>query len=372
MGKQVILAVAGAGKTYSLCHKLNPKERNLIIAYTNQNVFNIKKELVKACGEIPIHTKVMTFHSFIYQFFICPYEPTIKNFFKFKSFNREGISFKKPPEARVFKNGRCIPNKAYHRKDEFEHYTIKNRYYCSLMSELILSVKNKKLNLQKRCISNLIKFFDHVYVDEFQDFREYDYKFLMTVVKGVKNITLVGDYFQHSVSGQNNNGQPFKNKRNYITYEEYINLLEKANLDIDNKSLIGSRRCPKEICSFIAEKLKIKIDADNENNGCVIFVRAEDMTRIIEDDKIKKLVYMNADKYTFNVINWGYSKGDTYKHACVILTDTFDDIDKENFAITYTTTINKLYVALSRTKGNLYIIKKKDFDLVKGQYLQNS
>lgn len=41
MDKRVILAVAGAGKTYHICHDLNPNNRNLIIAYTNQNVKNI-------------------------------------------------------------------------------------------------------------------------------------------------------------------------------------------------------------------------------------------------------------------------------------------------------------------------------------------
>ena len=45
MGKQVILAVAGAGKTYHICHKIDPIKRNLILAYTNENIYNIKKEL---------------------------------------------------------------------------------------------------------------------------------------------------------------------------------------------------------------------------------------------------------------------------------------------------------------------------------------
>lgn len=47
MDKKVILAVAGAGKTYHICDSLNPKKKNLILAFTHENVHNILTELVK-------------------------------------------------------------------------------------------------------------------------------------------------------------------------------------------------------------------------------------------------------------------------------------------------------------------------------------
>ena len=45
MAKRVILAVAGAGKTYHICHTIDPTKRNLILAFTHENIFNIQKEL---------------------------------------------------------------------------------------------------------------------------------------------------------------------------------------------------------------------------------------------------------------------------------------------------------------------------------------
>lgn len=79
--------------------------------------------------------------------------------------------------------------------------------------------------------------------------------------------------------------------------------------------------------------------------------------------KIVKLVYQNADKYDFHAINWSYSKGDTYDSVCIILTGNLSKIDNENFVPPKSiTTFNKLYVALSRTKGDLYLIHKKNFD----------
>lgn len=52
MAKRIILAVAGAGKTYHICHKIDPTKRNLIIAFTHENIHNIQKELCDAHGGV--------------------------------------------------------------------------------------------------------------------------------------------------------------------------------------------------------------------------------------------------------------------------------------------------------------------------------
>ncbi len=69
MAKQVMLAVAGAGKTYSICNGLNPENKNLIIAYTHENIHNINKELIEKFGKVPELTNVMTYHSFLYRYY---------------------------------------------------------------------------------------------------------------------------------------------------------------------------------------------------------------------------------------------------------------------------------------------------------------
>ena len=68
-----------------------------------------------------------------------------------------------------------------------------------------------------------------------------------------------------------------------------------------------------------------------------------------------------------------YSKGDTFDNVCVILTKTFENIDSECFSCDKLSriTINKLYVALTRTKGNLYIVKQSDFKKVETKYLNS-
>ena len=125
---------------------------------------------------------------------------------------------------------------------------------------------------------------------------------------------------------------------------------------------------PRKHMSIHQKKFNIEIYADNDNKGNVIFLENNDKIKeIIENDKIIKLVESESKNYKFNCINWGYSKGDTYSDICVILTGRYENLKEEN-NIQYNSSINKIYVALTRTKGNLYIIQKSKFDCIKPNY----
>ena len=370
MGKTVILAVAGAGKTYTICHGIDPEKRNLIIAYTHQNIRNIRNELINAFGRIPEKTTIMTFHSFVNQYFLCPYEPIIIKSFGITGFKRTGITTKEPPSRWKGKEY----NYSYKKDSTFAHYVYGKQYYCDYLSKLIIKsdLKNPENMLFQRAIAGVNRFFESILIDEFQDFREYDFELLVKVMKSHNNITAVGDFYQHSVSAQNNTGKPFKAKTRDILYAEYIDMLKSLHLEVDTASLSKTRRCPQTICNFVKEKLGILIDSDNENVGTVQFLEFLDQTKaVLENSKIVKLVYKEAKKYNIRCINWGYSKGDTYSAVCVILTDLFSDINKDMFVLPSGSDItrNKLYVAITRAKGDLYFIKKANFDKVKDKYL---
>ena len=203
-----MLAVAGSGKTYTLCNSINENERNLILAYTNENIHNIINELLKRYTYVPEKTEVMTFDKFIYQYIICPYEPTIRQFFNEPNFKRKGITIQEPPKS-SYKIGEIWrKNFNYPSQKELGHYHKEGKYYCSLLSELIIKVKKRPINLAQKAISNLNILFDKILIDEFQDFREYDYELITAFIKYCDNILLVGDYYQHSVSSNNNSGKP--------------------------------------------------------------------------------------------------------------------------------------------------------------------
>jgi DNA helicase-2/ATP-dependent DNA helicase PcrA len=374
MAKRVMLAVAGAGKTYHICHDINPEKRNLILAFTNENIKNIQKELINAYGVVPLNTKVMTFDTFKYRCLVRPYETSIFEYYNVPYIViRTNITTKKPPEQQFVIKGRRVPNRKYVTKDNLHHYVDeKNQYYCATLSELILSVKKSPVgnSLIKRASARINKFFDQVMIDEFQDFREYDYDLITELAKQIDNILLVGDYYQHSVSGMNNSGKPFKKGQKDVGYKEFLEELSKKKFEIDETTLAKSRRCSKDVCAFVTEKLGIKMDSADINEGQVLPLT--DIKSVLDNDHIMKLVYNNASKYTFKATNWSYSKGDTVDEACVILSDKCDSILKDTFSASKipSTTLNMLYVALTRSKGNLYLITSKEFKTLKNNYLK--
>lgn len=374
MAKRVILAVAGAGKTYHICNQLDKERRNLVLAYTNENVDNIRRELVKLYKDIPKNTVVMTFHAFLFRNAILPYETTIASFFSCSNFISTGISMSDPPPKGSFRNGRWMSNKYYVPKDKLGHYVNNSRqYFCKKLSELVLYVKSETKDLLTLVIGRVNKFYDCVMIDEFQDFREYDYDFLMAFAGAVDNILLVGDFYQHSVSAINNSGKPFKlRKGEELLYEEFVSQLEDMDFEVDDVSLLKSRRCSVNICDFVSKKLNISIESQGLNVGDVIWVgNLSEAEAVLRNSEIVKLVYQDASVYRFKAMNWSYSKGSTFKSVCVILTDKLEQLEDDGFKLSDQSkqTINKLYVALTRSSGNLYLMKSSLFKKLKPRYL---
>ena len=371
MAKRVILAVAGAGKTYHICHKIDPTKRNLILAFTHENIHNIQKELCDAHGSVPEQTTVSTFDSFVYHQLILPYEPSIAEHFGCPKFVSKGICTIDSPSMRIpGRSGKMVPNPHYIKKDRLAHYiTRKRQYYCATLSELVLQVKKNRESLVKRAVARLNLFYDCVLIDEFQDFREFDYELIMALAKQLNNVVLVGDYYQHSVSATNNSGKPFKNKSGDVSYDAFVAELQKSGFEVDLTTLDKSRRCSSEICNYVREKLHISITSSGDHRGTVIWVD-DDPTPVLDNNRITKLVFQQAANYTFPALNWSYSKGDTVDSACVILTDGLDNLDSDKFnpKKVKPSTLNKLYVAMTRSRGDLYLMKASTFKVLKATY----
>ncbi len=385
MVKKVILAVAGSGKTYHICHAINREKRNLILAFTKANVANIKRELEDAFGSMPRRTIVQTFDSFVYQNFILPYERTIRIFFGSPSFKSSGITMVEPPinpktkkksgktsEARSEDGERDDEQRTkatkgrYFSKDKLQHYITQGReYYCETLSELALFVdfhklkNNERFEKEESLITKAVRrlgiFYDAILIDEFQDFRRYDFDLLMKLVKGDFDLVMVGDYFQHSVAPFNNYGKPFGNKKEL---KDFVCLLEKKGFEVDQNTLLSSRRCSEGVCDFVSKKLNVPIESSKESIGEVVWAdnRVKEM---LDDDRIMKLFYNVPDGADFKVNSWSYSKGDTYDAVCVFLTKNFEELGCESFNLERITEItrNKLYVAMTRTRGDLFLVR---------------
>lgn len=358
MAGKIVLARAGAGKTYYIANDFEENKSVLLITFTNRNVENIKAELkIRFQGKIPPNVNVITYSGFIYSWLLRP----VENCLTFENVKSSGVDINtKPVES-------SYPPKPFYLKDtELGHYinNKNNRYYSSRMAKLIL--KQKK-NIWKVIENRLEMLVNTIYVDEFQDFKGADYELLMMLMKSKRiDVVSVGDFYQHSVAmSSEKRGVPFKKGKNDLSEEEFLETLPKS-IKIDTQSLISSRRVPQNICNMIQKKLNIDIDSINENEGNLsIITKVEEAFNLLDDESCVKLVYMNSRKMSFKpVVNWSYSKGDTYSRVLLILTDRLDKFTQEDFKISNLSqkSINELYVALTRSNDELYICKKDIFD----------
>lgn len=366
MAKQLILAVAGAGKTRTICRRLDPARKNLLLAFTHENIKNLHQELKDAFGGCPELTDVMTFHSFVHRFVVRPYLPSILASFPQSRYPAGMTMQPSPAQSMVTPSGAHIKNPVYATKDTWEHYVNRgNRLYCDTLCELAMAVKEGKRRLVDRIASGINRCYDHVAIDEFQDFREFEYEVMLGLADGLDDVVLVGDYYQHSVAAHSNSGKPFSGRKGTISYGTFVQAMEKHGFRVDSESLSKSRRCSPEICEFVSRKLNIPIQSAGVSTGHVHFVADKELKGVLENPEIVKLLEKNAEDQPFSPCNnWSYSKGDTYGRVCVILTDPFSKIGRDGFSIQDKTQIavNKLYVALTRTKGDLLLVTKTQFD----------
>ncbi|HGF8315911.1 AAA family ATPase [Enterococcus faecium] len=364
---KIILARAGSGKTYHIANAFDEKKSVLFITFTNQNVANVKKEIMQRFNNIiPNNIEVITYSSFLYSWIIRPLEAVLP----FENIRSRGVDIFKEPVPHT-----NPPTKGYITDDKIGHYLNpdNNRYYSGRMSKLI--IKNKKI-LKPLIEKRLSLLVDTIYIDEFQDFKGEDFDLLMLLMKSKKVYTVaVGDFYQHSVAmTSSKSGKPYKKQKVFLTEEEFCLSLPKS-LEVDREVLKKSRRVPSNICSVIEKKLGIDILSCNEQKGSFKYIiDIDELEQLLIDEGCVKLVYRKASAFPYQpAINWSYCKGDTYSKVLVILTEPYKKFSEENYIISKNTSqaeVNKLYVALTRSNNELYICTKSLFDLFNKQRIE--
>jgi len=91
------------------------------------------------------------------------------------------------------------------------------------------------------------------------------------------------------------------------------------------------------------------------------FDNVDEVDSIFNDDSVVKLFYQKSDSYPGKTANWGNTKGlDHFQDVCVVLNPTtLKSFDNANLDQLNPITKNKLYVACTRAKGNLYFVSEK-------------
>jgi DNA helicase II / ATP-dependent DNA helicase PcrA len=337
MDKRVIFAVAGSGKTTFLINQLNETERFLLVTYTNNNVHNLRTGIIKKFGYLPSNIKLYSYYSFLYG--IC-YKPFLHDKLKTK-----GINFESTPYRFAKSNSR-------------EYYVDKfNRLYSGRISKLLFAT-----NEQENVVERISKYFDHLFIDEIQDFGGNDFNLLKEISRAKVNHIYVGDFYQHTFDTSRDGNT---NSKLHENHEKYISEFEKIGILPDTHTLSKSYRCSPTVCRFISENLSISIYSHRKDETLVQFIdNIDNAKQILYDNSIVKLFYKEHYKYNCFSGNWGESKGeDKYVNVCVVLNkSTLEKYIKGKLHELPPTTKNKLYVALSRAKNNVYLVP---YELIK-------
>lgn len=332
--KRLILAVAGSGKTRLIIESLNLEERYLIVTYTINNFNTIKKRIISKFGFFPKNITVLKFFEFAYSF-------CTKPFLLFK-YSLKGIFFEKTPDYTNY----------FKISDKQRYLTKNNLIYHNRISKFLEINETIPLIIEK-----LEKFYDHLIIDEFQDLGGHDFNLIMQLSKANINLLYVGDFYQHTYS-TSNDGKT--NQKLYNCIDQYIELIKSHEIIVDTQTLIDSHRCSPTVCKFISDNLSIQIESKRNDETVIHIVEGvQDIPHIIDNNSIVKLLYDDSSKQPFFAKNWGECKGeDDYSHTCIILNKTTTQALKQNKLNDLApSTKNKLYVAISRTKGDCFIVK---------------
>lgn len=341
MDKRVILAVAGSGKTTYIVDALSnlgPGARSLIITYTRNNLSNLRTKIIGKFGYLPANVTLCEYFSFLYGFCFRP--------FLLRNTRAKGINWEMPPSWTLRK-----------KRTSTEFYFDKcNRLYHNRIAKLlevegILDLVNQRIQ----------KYYDSVFIDEVQDFGGHDFNFLLSIVRAKVTMLLVGDFYQHTFDTSRDGNV---NKNLYNNLEVYKGLLKKAGLLVDTDTLKKSYRCSPTICRFVSKELGVYMDSHRDDETTIdVFGTKADACVILECHNTVKLFYKEHYKYSCYSRNWGDSKGaDHFYDVCVMLNkETFQKFKKEQLNELKPQTRNKLYVACTRARNNLYLVPQTVF-----------
>lgn len=332
MDKRVVFAVAGAGKTTHIVSQLDESSRALIVTYTNNNLYNLKKKIADKFGYIPDGIRVISYFTFVYSF--C-YRP-----FLLHKLKTTGILYE--------------PNKnTFARKANDNYYISPSRRLYS--NRIALLIQEKRLLDEVR--QRLSKYYDLFIVDEVQDISGHDFNLLLEVAKANTQTLFVGDFHQYTYATSSDGNV---NKTLHIDFDKYKERFTKADLTIDETLLVKSYRCSPTTCEYVSANLKISIESHKTDTTEIRELEDAEIDTIMSDDSVIKLFYQDSSKYTVSCRNWGDSKGeDRYIDVCIVLNPTTyakfraDKLDELN-----TMTKNKLYVAMTRASGNIYFVSQ--------------
>ena len=335
MDKRVIFAVAGSGKTSYIVKSLSAEKRSLIVTYTNGNYANISKKIAaKFRGIWPNNITLMTYFQFLYRF--C-YKPLLSDVI-----GARGIIYEQNPNS-------------FAKQKNLNYYLSPSMFFYSNRLAFFLEKSGSSDEIKAR----ISKYYDEFIIDEVQDISGRDFNFLETLMDTNVNLLFVGDFYQHTFDTSRDGNV---NQSLFEDQHAYVARFLRHGVMPDTTTLLNSWRCGNKICNFISTNLGINISSRKVDDTKEISFITEDAKRklILSNPNIVKLHYRECHKYGSGHRNWGDTKGeDCYYDVCVLLNPTtMQKYNSGKLSELAMSTRNKLYVAITRAHGNVYLIEE--------------
>jgi len=261
--KEVHIACAGAGKTYSIATKIFemfqtcPQEKKIYaITYTNYAVAQIKKELIEKFKYIPSNIEVGTIHNFLLNNIIYPFSKFVK------SEEINSCSIEKLSDDYRWSSKR---------KSELKRH---GEIHSSAVSQYAKSLLCKQTNDNKRIIKRkqialqyLTSDIYCLFVDEAQDMDKDFFDLMSILVKDIDNFCFVGD--------------PNQDLWMRNAYPQFISTVEELYGIVPIYKL-ESRRIPQNIANLCNNILNAsnRITSINKENGIIEYLKFSELNAI--------------------------------------------------------------------------------------------
>ena len=333
---KVIIACAGSGKTtHIVSEALRLKDSKVLITtYTNENLGQIRAFFVEAVGCIPPNVSIQSWFSFLLQEGVRPYQNQMTDRGRVKSIFFQTKSSK------------------YHKKDVY--LTSSNTIYSNKVSEFVHECNNRTSGLISKRLS---KIYDHIFVDELQDFASYDLNVLDMLFASDINIIAVGDPRQATFS--TNNAQ--KNKQ-YKKSNIYLWLVEKKKKNqIMLEEITVCHRCNQHICDFSDQLFPelprtISYNTTTTIHDGITFIKKNEVADYISTYNPAILRYnKNTDTLGFCATNIGMAKGRTFDRVLIFPTNPMREY-LETKDVSKAGDKSKLYVAVTRARYSVAFV----------------
>jgi len=333
---KVIIACAGSGKTtYLVEEAIKFRDQKLLLTtYTNENLQQIEDFFIARLGCVPSNITIRSWYTFLLQEGVRPYHNHMSNGRRIRS---------------IFFQAKTTP---YHKKDNY--LTPLNDIYNNKVAEFVFECNKKSGSL---VLKRLESIYDHIFIDELQDFAGYDLNVLEMLLESKINLIAVGDPRQGTFSTNHASKNRQYRKSNIFVWIKGKE--EKQLIAIEKKN--DCYRCNQQICDFadniFPELPKTKsFNTSVTGHDGVFCVQRQEAREYIEKYRPTILRYnKNADTMGFSAFNIGLSKGKTYDRVIIFPTKpmlkylkTKNPIDAGDKS--------KLYVALTRAKYSVAFI----------------